>query len=54
MDCLALQYIPHISALWPVWLYSIFYISEDCGLPCSISYSTFSHNPHDLLKNWST
>jgi hypothetical protein len=39
--CLALKYIPHISALWSVWLYIIFHISAHCGLSVCTMYSTY-------------
>jgi hypothetical protein len=39
--CLALQYIPHISAVWPVWLYRIFQILAHCNLSGCTIYFTY-------------
>jgi len=39
--CLALQYIPHISTLWPVWLYSILHMLTHCGLSGFTIYSKY-------------
>jgi len=41
--CLVVQYIPHISALWSVWLYNIFHISAHCGLSGCTIYSLYQH-----------
>jgi hypothetical protein len=41
LACMILRNIPHISALWPVWLHNIFHISAHCGLSGSTIYSTY-------------
>ena len=41
VTCLALQFIPHISTLWTVWLFIIFQISEHWNLSGCTIYLTY-------------